>query len=168
MTPPIGIDYKIATLCYIFDQQGRILLLHRRKEPNRDLYSPVGGKLDTVSGESPEQCALREIREETGLHLGHDAIRLTGIVSETAYRGEAHWLMFLYEVHTPQNVTEAQHDEGRLEWVNPSDISRLPMPDTDRQVIWPLFWEHRGGFFAVHIDCTANPMTWSVDRSFRH
>ena len=37
--------YKIAVLCYLYDEEGRLLLLHRRKPPNRDMYSPIGGKL---------------------------------------------------------------------------------------------------------------------------
>ena len=44
MSAPL--PYKIAVLCYLFDERGRVLLLYRRKPPNRDLYSSVGGKLD--------------------------------------------------------------------------------------------------------------------------
>jgi 8-oxo-dGTP diphosphatase len=84
--------YKIAVLCYLYDEEGRLLLLHRRKPPNRDMYSPIGGKLEVAEGEGPHDCALREIREEACVALRHDEIRMISIVSERAYEGEDHWL----------------------------------------------------------------------------
>ena len=159
------LPYKIAVLCYLFDERGRVLLLHRVKPPNRDLFSPIGGKLEQSIGESPTACAQREIREEAGLDIDLADLHLTGIVSETAYLGETHWLMFLYEVTRPVSIPEdaMSFDEGRLEWHEPGGIDALPIPETDRGVIWPLFWEHRGGFFAAHIDCTG-PMRWRLEQ----
>lgn len=160
------LPYKIAVLCYLFDEQGRVLLLHRIKPPNRDLYSPIGGKLEQGLGESPTACAQREIKEEAGLDIPLDELHLAGIVSETAYLGETHWLMFLYEVTRPVTIEPSamQFDEGRLEWHEPSEINALPIPETDRGVIWPLFWEHRGNFFAAHIDCSQKPMRWRLEQ----
>lgn len=162
---PAELPYKIAVLCYLFDAEGRLLLLHRRKPPNRDLYSPVGGKLEQSIGESPTTCAVREIAEETGLTVTADDLHLTGLVSESAFGGDTHWLMFLYEVTRPVEVTRTTFDEGTLEWFTREQIDALPIPDTDRKVIWPLFWQHRGGFFAAHIDCTADPITWEVQQT---
>ena len=159
------LPYKIAVLCYLFDADGRLLLLHRRKPPNRDLYSPVGGKLEQAQGESPTACAVREVAEETGLTITPDDLHLTGIVSEAAFGGDTHWLMFLYEVTRPVEVARTSFDEGTLEWHHRSQIEALPIPDTDRRVIWPLFWRHRGGFFAAHIDCTTDPIAWRVEQS---
>ena len=159
-----ALPYQIAVLCYLFDEQGRVLLLHRRKPPNRDLYSPIGGKLERDVGESPTACAIREISEEAGLNLGPDDLHLTGIVSETGYERESHWLMFLYEVIRPVVVERTSFDEGRLEWHDPAAIAALPQPETDRQVIWPLFFKHRGGFFAAHIDCRTDPFTWRLEQ----
>ena len=166
---PPNLPYKIAVLCYLFDEQGRVLLLHRVKPPNRHLYSPIGGKLETALGESPTACAAREIREEAGLDIDLADLHLTGIVSETAFLGEMHWLMFLYEVTRPVAIPpEAmEFDEGRLEWHPREAIAGLPIPDTDKNVIWPLFWGHRGGFFAVHIDCTGPELAWRVEQSAR-
>ena len=160
------LPYKIAVLCYLFDERGRVLLLHRVKPPNRDLYSPIGGKLEQAIGESPTACAQREIKEEAGLDIDLADLHLTGIVSETAYLGQTHWLMFLYEVTRPVQIApEAmQFDEGRLEWHEPDAINALPIPETDRGVIWPLFWQHRGGFFAAHIDCSTDPMRWRLEQ----
>lgn len=160
-----ALPYRIAVLCYLFDDRGRVLLLHRRRPPNRDLYSPIGGKLEQDRGESPTACALREIHEEVGLELHAADLRLTGIVSEAGYEDACHWLMFLYEVTRPVVVTRTSFDEGLLEWHAPAAISGLPIPDTDRQVIWPLFWKHRGGFFAAHIHCRGGQLEWRVEQS---
>ncbi|MEM9416650.1 MAG: NUDIX domain-containing protein [Planctomycetota bacterium] len=161
------LPYKIAALCFLFDDQGRTLLLHRAKPPNLDLYSPIGGKLEQAEGESPTRCAQREIFEEAGLEVAIEDLHLTGIVSEKAFEGKGHWLMFLYEVTRPVELAAERmvFDEGRLEWHDPAGIADLPIPETDRDVIWPLFWKHRGGFFAAHIDCTQEPMAWSVEQS---
>lgn len=161
---PAPLPYKIAVLCYLFDDQGRLLLLHRRKAPNRDLYSPVGGKLDQPSGESPTACALREIHEETGLLLQPADLHLTGIVSEAGYDDNTHWLMFLFEVNHPVRVERTTFDEGRLEWHPPAALPTLPLPATDRAIIWPLFWRYRHRFFAVHIACAQGHLTWRLEQ----
>lgn len=162
----MSLPYKIAALCYLFDEQGRVLLLHRVKPPNRHLYSPIGGKLEQAIGESPTTCAQREIKEEAGLDIAIDDLHLAGIVSETAYLNETHWLMFLYEVTKPVTLAPdaMTFDEGTLEWHEPDAIDALPIPQTDRGVIWPLFWKHRGSFFAAHIDCTTKPMRWRLEQ----
>ena len=158
------LPYRIAVLCYLFDPDGRTLLLHRVRPPNQHLYSPVGGKLDVVAGESPTACAVREIGEETGISAAPHQLHLTGIVSETGYLDQAHWLMFLYELLTPVTGPLAACAEGELGWFEPAAIDRLPIPQTDAQVIWPLFWSHRGSFFAVHIDCRGGKIQWRVEQ----
>ncbi len=160
------LPYKIAVLCHLFDREGRVLLLHRRKPPNRDLYSPIGGKLEQHRGESPTACAVREILEETGLTVTADELHLTGMVSEAGYEAQTHWLMFVYELLRPVDVAVTTFDEGTLEWHHPDDIADLPIPDTDRDILWPLFWKHRRRFFAVHIDCHGRELAWQVEQSF--
>jgi 8-oxo-dGTP diphosphatase len=78
--------YRIACLCDLRDDRGRILLLTRKKAPNLGLVSPIGGKLDVANGESPAQCAQREIMEEVGLQLPLERLHLLGMVAETAAR----------------------------------------------------------------------------------
>lgn len=164
------LPYKVAVLCYLYDHQGRLLLLHRRQEPNREMYSPVGGKLHTHEGEGPHECAAREILEETGVKLRPDELRLTGILSERAYQGESHWLIFLFEATRPIDPGELKWEEfreGKLEWHAVEEVDQLPIPFTDRQVMWPCTKSHRGGFFMVHVDCTTEPVTWNLHESVK-
>ncbi len=157
--------YTIATLAYLFDEQGRVLLLHRRKPPNHDLYSPIGGKLEMSLGESPHASCAREIAEEAGLIVDPDELHLTGVVSESDYLGLGHWLMFLYELPRPVAVAVREFDEGRLEWHAPEALSALPLPATDREHLWPLFWQHRGGFFAAHLACAGEAIVRHLHQS---
>lgn len=155
--------YKIAVLCDLRDREGRILLIHRAQEPNRGLYSPIGGKLDTALGESPAQCARREIHEEAGLLIPIEGLRLAGIISERGYQHQTNWLMFWYRVVAPVDLEPFEMREGRLDWHAPDSFGGLALPQTDREVIWPLVHANEGGFFAVHIDCTGERVRWSVE-----
>lgn len=164
---PDALPYKIAVLCYLFDEAGRLLLLHRKKPPNRDLYSPIGGKLEQGEGESPTSCAVREIAEEVGLEVSPGELHLTGIVSEAGFDDKMHWLMFLYELTRPVQAGEivnAEFDEGKLEWHAVESLGDLAIPETDRQVIWPLFLRYRGRFFMAHIDCAGGRLSWRVEQ----
>lgn len=154
-------------LAYLFDKQGRILLLHRAKPPNFELYSPIGGKLEQHLGESPTTCAIREIKEEADIDVAAEDLRLAGIVSECSYEGQGHWLLFCYEVTRPVEVVRTHLDEGRLEWHSLDDVMNLSIPETDRKIIWPVFLEHRGGFFMVHIDCTGPELAWTIQQAVR-
>src|ERR1043165_3225301 len=92
------LPYKISTLLYCFNGRDEVLLLERRKEPNLGLWSPCGGKLKTELGESPYACGRGEGEKEIGWSLSPAELHLTGLVSEHGYEGQAHWLMFLFEV----------------------------------------------------------------------
>jgi 8-oxo-dGTP diphosphatase len=146
----MGLPYKIATLLYCFDEQDRVLLMERTREPNKGLWSPCGGKLDIGNGESPHACACREAAEEIGLQLTPADLHLFGLVSEQGYSGEAHWLMFLFEVKPRLAQLPPPHAEGRFSFFTRDELSALKMPSTDVEQIWPLVWKHRDGFFAAH------------------
>lgn len=162
------LPYRVAVLCYLHDPDGRVLLLHRAKNPNAGMYSPIGGKLETECGESPHACAVREIEEEAGLSLADDEVRLLGIISEAGYEGDAHWLLFLFEVTRPvhpDEVATMEISEGRLEWIDADRVADLEIPETDRAVMWPLVQRHRGGFFMAHIECCDGGFQWRLQES---
>ena len=157
-------------LCYLYDEDNRLLLLRRNKEPNKEKYSPIGGKLEASIGESPHACAIREIHEESGVVVGPCDIRLSGMLAETAYEGETHWLIFLYEVTRTiavDEITTMDIDEGTLEWVPVDEVVAKNIPNTDRNIIWPLVKQHRGGFFAIDIDCQQEPFTWKIKEEWK-
>jgi 8-oxo-dGTP diphosphatase len=162
------LPYKIAVLCYLYDEHNQLLLLHRLKEPNAGNYSPIGGKLEVAIGESPHACAIREIYEESGVIVTASDIRLSGMLAEKAYsedREQTHWLLFLFEVKRPiqhDEIENMEFEEGTLEWVHVDDVENKNIPQTDRQIIWNLVKQHRGGFFAVDIDCSQDPFTWEI------
>lgn len=168
---PQTLPYRLACLCDLRDKGGRLLLLRRVKAPNLGLCSPIGGKLDLATGESPAQCARREIMEEAGIDVPIDRLRLVGLISEAAFEGRGHWLLFYYRVMGPVEVPAQDIREGRLDWFGLDEIDSLPIPETDRQIIWPLVRQAEPtprnpepGFFAVHIDCTGPSLTWAVEQ----
>lgn len=167
---PEGLPYKLACLCDLRDRDGRVLLLRRKKSPNKGLCSPIGGKLEMPTGESPAQCAQREIMEEAGLDIPIERLHLMGLISEAGFEGQGHWLLFYYRVLGAVELEPHDMPEGRLEWHRLDEIEDLPLPETDRRVIWPMVRKHEAptpdhdpGFFAIHIDCTGDDLRWWVE-----
>lgn len=117
-----------TTLCYI-EQDGSYLLLHRTKKEhdfNKDKWIGVGGKFEDK--ESPEECLLREVKEETGLTLL--SWRWRGIVTFVSDEYPTEY-MYLY---TSSDFTGelSDCDEGELEWVPRAKIFSLPLWPGDR------------------------------------
>ena len=163
-TGAVALPYRISTLLYCFNERDEVLLLERTQEPNRGLWSPCGGKLKQDLGESPYACACREAKEELGANLGAADLHLTGIVSEHGYLGQSHWLMFLFEVNRKLAALPPPNREGRFQFFDRAALAALNLPLTDRESIWPLFWQHRGGFFAAHCHCHPDGRNdWTIE-----
>ncbi len=152
----MDLPFKISVLVFVRDELGRHLLIQRAKNPNKGLWSPVGGKLETAGGESPFECAVREIREEISLDVSEGDLHLFAVVSERAYGGEAHWLMFLFDCRKRVKNLPPDMEEGRFGFFGTDEIrsGALDIPDTDRAVLWNA-WEKygAGGFAALRADC---------------
>jgi len=162
------LPYKVATLLYCFHERGEVLLLERAQEPNRGYWSPPGGKLHTRDGESPYACACREAHEELGQQFQVADLHLTGLISEHGYQGQTHWLMFLFEVRRKLTELPPPHSEGRFQFFPRSALAGLKIPETDRESLWPWFWQHRGGFFAAHCHCHPDGRNeWTLEESWR-
>jgi 8-oxo-dGTP diphosphatase len=160
------LPYRVATLLYCFSERDEVLLLERAQEPNRGLWSPCGGKLKMDTGESPYTCACREAQEETGLSPRPEDLHLTGLVSEHGFQGQAHWLMFLFEVKPRLKSLPPHHTEGRFQFFTRAALEGLNLPQTDREQIWPWFWRYRGGFFAAHCHCHPDRRNdWTLEES---
>ena len=76
--------------------------------------------------------------------------------------------MFLFEIQPRLTALPAPIREGRFEFFPAQAMSKLAVPQTDRERIWSWFWEHRGGFFAAHCHCQADGTNvWSLEESRR-
>lgn len=148
-----SLAYKIAVLVFIEDTAGRQLLLLRAKAPNLGSWSPIGGKLETATGESPFECAVRETREETGFAIGTADLHLFGMIAEKAYEGASHWLLFLFRCTRPISDLPPPISEGRFGFFSREEIERLPLPETDRTALWPIYDRHHRHFVAMRADC---------------
>ena len=119
---------KNTTLCYL-EQDGCLLMLHRVKkvnDENKDKWIGVGGKLE--DRESPEDCLLREVREETGLTL--ERWRYRGLVTFVSDKWETEY-MHLYTADKFSG-TMKECDEGNLEWVPREQVEHLPIWEGDK------------------------------------
>ena len=117
-----------ATLCYL-KKDGKTLMLHRVKKKNdyhQDKYNGLGGKFEF--GESPEDCVIREIEEESGLKISEP--HLHGIISFPLFDGENDWLVFIYTAYNWQGEM-IDSPEGNLEWIDDDKLQDLPLWDGD-------------------------------------
>ena len=157
-------QYKISVLIFLKDQNGRFLLLERAKEPNKGLWSPIGGKLEMATGESPFECAIRETHEEIGVTLTEKDLHLFCMAAEKAYEGKSHWLMFLFECQKPLEELPAAIDEGHFAFFRREEIDALPIPETDRQGLWEIYDRYRHTFVALKVDCRPGaPLEFEIE-----
>ena len=119
---------KETTLCYI-QKDNKYLMLHRIKKEgdvNKDKWIGIGGRIE--DGESPEQCILREAKEETGLTL-----------TDCQYRGIVYFESDIYDDEKMHLFTAdsfegelTECDEGVLEWIDRDEMYNLPMWEGDK------------------------------------
>jgi len=151
--PTPSLDYKLAVLVFIENAAGEHLLMLRAKAPNLGVWSPIGGKLEMGIGESPFECAARETLEETGFAVTTSDLHLFAIIAEKAYEGQSHWLMFLFRCRRPIPALPADIPEGKFGFFSREAVSGLPIPETDRTALWPVYDRHRDGFVSLRADC---------------
>ena len=117
---------KMTTLCYI-EKEGKYLMLHRVKKHhdiNAGKWIGVGGHVE--NGETPEECLLREVREETG--LGLTAYRLRGLVTFLSDVCEPELMcVFTADAFDGELI---ERDEGELAWVEKSQTA-VPISSSD-------------------------------------
>ncbi len=131
-----------CVLCYI-EKDGKYLMLNRNKKKNDvngGKWIGVGGKFE--EGESPDECLLREVREETGYTLTSYSFR--GVVTFVSDIYETEY-MYLYTADGFYG-NEIICDEGELHWIEKDKILGLPLWEGDRVFLQYLF-ENSGIFF---------------------
>ena len=147
-------SFKISCLIFIKNTEGKHLLIKRNKAPNKNSWSPIGGKLIMDIGESPYECARRETLEEINLTLDDKDLNCFGYISEKNYEGNGHWLMFLFESKIRIEIIPETIDEGSFGLFSRSEISNLTIPETDKKLLWPYYDSYNSGFIGIRADCS--------------
>ena len=136
---------KNTTLCYI-EKDGCYLLLHRIKKENdlnKDKWIGIGGKFE--ENESPEECLLREVKEETGLTLLD--YRYCGIVTFVSDLWEGEYMHLYHATDFTGDLIDC--DEGKLEWVDKAFFASLRQWEGDK--IFLKLMEDRVPFFSLKL-----------------
>ena len=145
-----------STLCYL-ERGDQYLMLHRVKKKgdlNHDKWIGVGGKFE--EGESPEDCILRETREETGLTL--TAYRYRGLVTFVSDQAPTEYM----HLFTATECTGTPHpcDEGDLAWIGKRALRELPMWEGDR--IFLRLLEEETPFFSLKLKYEGDRLVLAV------
>lgn len=127
--------FRLGSLVYVHDDQGRLLLMQRERRPNVGLWCAVGGKLKMSIGESPYECAVREVREEAGIDLECPDLDLRCILSEKDYVDTGNWLMFVFRVNRAFASLPVAGEEGVFKLFEMDDIDGIAMPALDKRIL---------------------------------
>ena len=133
------VKHKLATLAYLRNED-KVLLLFRNKKENdfhEGKYVGIGGRLEP--GETPLECIIREVKEETGYSLSSENIKFRGyIYFDEIDRDKLsedlpafNWLVFIYSAFVPMKKSFSNL-EGDLQWFSEQDIPYDKMWDGDR------------------------------------
>lgn len=138
---------KNTTLCYI-KQNDKYLMLHRTKksdDPNEGKWIGIGGHIE--EGESPEECVVREVREETGLILKEFRYRALITFTSDLYETE---YMHLFTADKIEGAITDNCEEGELEWIESDKVMELPMWEGDKLFL-PCIMDESNGFFSMKL-----------------
>ena len=134
---------KLATLCYV-RKNGKTLMIHRVKKENdyhQGKWNGIGGKFD--QGETPEECVIREVEEETGLKI--KSPRLHGLLTFPMFDGIDDWYVFVYTVDEFEGKL-IDSSEGNLAWIPNDELTNLNLWDGDKYFL-PWLFENK--FFSA-------------------
>lgn len=141
---------KLATLCYL-KHAGKTLMIHRVKKAgdmNAGKWNGLGGKFQP--GETPEECARREFREESGLNLRD--LRLRGFITFPGFFEEEDWYVFVFtatefdgELIDPEEGNLAWIEDARLLTLNLWEGDRIFLPWLDQERIFSARFTYREG-----------------------
>lgn len=134
---------KLATLCYIQRDQ-KTLMIHRIKK-NNDMHhgkwNGLGGKFEP--GETPEECATREIFEESGLKVKNPELK--GLLTFPGFSNDEDWYAFVFVAREFEGEL-IDSPEGVLEWIDDDQLLGLELWEGDRVF---LRWLNHPGFFSA-------------------
>ena len=137
---------QLATLCYIIDKD-KTLMLHRIKKKNdvhEGKWNGLGGKFE--QGETPEECVIREVKEESGLLIKDP--KMHGFITFPMFDGKKDWYVFLFTAREFKGKLIDSH-EGKLEWIPNDKLLKLNLWEGD-QIFIPWLLEDK--FFSAKFD----------------
>lgn len=149
-------DMKLTTLCYI-ERENAYLMLHRvskEHDVNKDKWIGVGGHFE--AGESPEECVLREVKEETGLTLLSWQFR--GVITFSSEGWEDEYICLFTADRFSGELTAC--DEGVLEWVDQEAVLKLNLWEGDK-IFFRLLNEKRP-FFSLKLSYRENRLVYAA------
>ena len=148
-----------TTLCYI-TRGDEVLMLHRvkkEKDINKDKWIGVGGKFEGV--ESPDECLLREVYEETGLPL--TSWKCRGVVTFLLEENDSVFGEFMYLFTADGFAGEMKEcDEGELQWVSREFLDSLPKWEGDK-IFLELLWRD-APFFLLTLRYRGDRLTEAI------
>ena len=131
---------KLATLCYIMDKKNNsTLMLHRIKKENdyhQGKWNGLGGKLN--QGESPEECAIREIKEESGLIVKNPLLK--GFITFPNFDGVDDWYVFVFTIDEFEGRL-IDSPEGKLASIPSEKLTSLNLWEGDKIFLDWIFKE---------------------------
>ncbi|HRP69816.1 MAG TPA: 8-oxo-dGTP diphosphatase [Turneriella sp.] len=133
----------LATLCYV-RSNGKTLMMHRNKrvdDVHFGKYNGLGGKFEPM--ESPEECVVREVFEESNLRI---TPRLKGVMTFPQFAKGHDWYCFLYTADTFTGTLKDDCPEGDLVWIDNNKICDLPLWPGDKIF---LSWLDSSHFFSA-------------------
>jgi len=127
---------KLATLCYVMHDDNTLMLYRNKKENDyhEGKWNGLGGKLE--AGETPEECAIREIYEESGLKVTEPEMK--GLITFPMFDKIEDWYVFIF-VFKKFKGDLIDSPEGELEWIPNEKLTELNLWDGDKIFIPWLF-----------------------------
>lgn len=136
---------KLATLCYVMNKTNKTtLMIHRIKKENdyhEGKWNGLGGKFE--AGESPEECAVREIKEESGLLV--NSPRMHGFITFPNFDLVDDWYVFIFTADDYKGEL-IDSPEGKLEWIPNDRVTGLNLWEGDKIF---LEWLYKDRFFSA-------------------
>ena len=146
---------QLATLCYVIDNNSTLMLYRNKKKDDyhKGKWNGLGGKFE--QGESPKECAIREVKEESGLIMKNP--KMKGFITFPLFDGKKDWYVFLFTADRFEGKL-IDSNEGTLEWIPNDKLLELNLWDGDKIFIPWLFQDkffsakfvYENGIFIEH------------------
>jgi len=134
---------KLATLCYVMKDDHTLMLYRNKKENDyhEGKWNGLGGKFE--AGETPQECAIREVLEETGLTVKNPVLK--GLITFPMFDTKDDWYVFLFTMKEFEGEL-IDCPEGHLEWIPNEDLTKLNLWEGDK-IFLP--WIFQDKFFSA-------------------